>query len=272
MCTPEVTFEDDLAVIGTLPSLAPRLTATNIRALEIDSFDKLTMIQSEQSVDFGYSGKVEADIVYALKMNIPRVDWKNPGPHVTLADNLTDTQITNIQEEYKARKMVWDSQYYVNRSIISGLNLAVPRTYRREVAGAVGTRNCRFTDEPKVILQGLQNNYGQMAPAEKTKMEAEWSAAWNPSEPIELLFNRLEDFYVLSVAAKPAYTQEQMIDKALTGMQRTGLHPTVILEYQVFPTENKNWTEFKNHFAEAYMVHLQSGKSGGNPYHGAANA
>ena len=85
--------------------------------------------------------------------------------------------------------MVWDSQYNVNRAIIAGLNLAVPRTYRRAVAGAVGTRNYRFRDDPKVILQGLQDNYGQMTLIEKTKMEAEWSAAWNPSEPIELLFD-----------------------------------------------------------------------------------
>ena len=36
-------------------------------------------------------------------MSILWVDWLNPVPHVMLADNLTDTQITNIQEEYKAR-------------------------------------------------------------------------------------------------------------------------------------------------------------------------
>ena len=94
-----MTFEYSLAVIGTLPLLAPRPTATNIRALEIDLVYKLTMIPSKQSVDFGYSGKVNASVVYALKMNIPWVDLKNPGPHVTLTDNLTDTQITNIQEE-----------------------------------------------------------------------------------------------------------------------------------------------------------------------------
>ena len=85
--------------------------------------------------------------------------------------------------------MVWDRQSNVNRAIIAGLNLAVPRTYRRAMTGAVGTRNYRFTDDPKVILQGLQDNYGQMTPAEKTKMEADWSAAWNPSETIELLFD-----------------------------------------------------------------------------------
>ena len=129
MCTPEVMFKDTLAVIGKLPSLAPRPTATIILALEIDLVDKLTMIPSEQSIDFGYSGKVEADVIYYLKTNIQWVDWQNPGPHVTLADNLTDTQITNIQEEYKARKMVWDSHSNVNRAIIASLNLAAPRTY-----------------------------------------------------------------------------------------------------------------------------------------------
>ena len=91
MCTPEVTFEDALAVIGTLPLLAPRPTATKMCALKINLVDKLTMISSEQSVNFGYSGKMEADVVYALKTSIPWVDWINPGPHVTLADNLTDT-------------------------------------------------------------------------------------------------------------------------------------------------------------------------------------
>ena len=75
--------------------------------------------------------------------------------------------------------MVWESQSNVNRAIISGLNLTAPLTYIRAVEGAVGTRNYRFTDDPKVILQGLQDNYSQMTPVEKTKMEADWSAAWN---------------------------------------------------------------------------------------------
>ena len=71
MCTPEVTFEDALSVIGTLPSLAPRPTSTNIRALKIDLVNKLTMIPSEQYIDFRYAEKVEADVVYALKTSIP---------------------------------------------------------------------------------------------------------------------------------------------------------------------------------------------------------
>ena len=96
-------------------------------------------------------------------------------------------------------------------------------------------------------------------------MEADWSVVWNPLEPIELLFNQLKDFYVLSAAEKLAYTQDQMIDNALTAIHRTGLYPTAILEYQAFATKNKNWAEFKTHFAEEYMVRPNLGKVGETP-------
>ena len=49
-----------------------------------------------------------------------------------IVDILTNTQITNIQEEYKARKMVWGSQSNVNRDIIAGLSLNLLRTRSEE--------------------------------------------------------------------------------------------------------------------------------------------
>ena len=85
--------------------------------------------------------------------------------------------------------MAWDIQSNINRVIIDGLNLTIPRIYRRTVAGSVGARNYIFTDYPKVILQGLQDNYGRMTPTEKMEMEDDWRTAWNPSEPIEMLFD-----------------------------------------------------------------------------------
>ena len=44
MSHPEVSYADAVATIGTLPSLAPRPCATNIRALTIDLVDKLSMV------------------------------------------------------------------------------------------------------------------------------------------------------------------------------------------------------------------------------------
>ena len=83
MSHPMVTFADAVAAIGTLPSLAPRPCATNIRVLAIDLIDKLPIILSEQTADLGYSGLAEQDVVYALQTNVVWANFINPGqvPH-----------------------------------------------------------------------------------------------------------------------------------------------------------------------------------------------
>ena len=79
MSHPMVTFADAVAAMGTLPSLPPRPSATNIRALATDLIDKLTIIPCEQTADLGYSGLAEKDAVYALQTNTPWENLRNPG-------------------------------------------------------------------------------------------------------------------------------------------------------------------------------------------------
>ena len=63
------------------------------------------------------------------------------------------------------------------------------------------------------------------------------------------------------MAAQPAYTMEQMIDKAIIAIQNTGLYGTAILEWNGFLAANKTWIQLKTHFEEAYELRLSS--SGG---------
>ena len=137
----------------------------------------------------------------------------------------------------------------------------------------MGVRTFRPTDDSKTILNTLRANYGRMTPLEKSAMERRWPESWNPKDPIENVFDRLEDCYVQSITQPPAYTAEQMVDKALTAIQSTGLFPTAILKWNGFMNNHQTWPEFKSHFQEAYELQLQfGGFNGNNPYHGAANA
>jgi hypothetical protein len=115
-------------------------------------------------------------------------------------------------------------------------------------------------DDPRAILQNLRTKYGNCTPAEKTANDAKFASPWNPNEPIEALFDRLEDCYVFSIMAKPPYTQEQLIDKAIMAIQRTGLYETAWLEWQGFTEENKTWQQLKLHFKEAYEIRLAAGQ------------
>ncbi len=257
MSTPLVTYEDTKATIGTLPSLEPRPNSTNLRALTIDLTDKLTTIRSQQSADFGYAGLVDEADVYALKCTTPWNDWPDPGPHQLSA--ATATERDNNKVIYEANKQVFDSQLNVRRAINEALNQAVPRKYRRTTTGdAIGVKVYKPTDCPRTILADLRRRYGKATPAKKAANQAQFDQGWNPADPIEVLFDRLEECFLFAKVAKPEYTKEQMIDKAIIAIQKTGLYEPAVLEWNGFADINQTWPELKTHFEEAYEIRLAS--------------
>ena len=271
----EITYEEATKTVGTLPSLAPRPNATNIRALTADLVDKLLTIPSPESTDLGYSGLVLSEEIYLLDSQVPWQGTVDPGPQFEI--DVTWADIDKEQEEiyYKRQKVEWDNEVNIRRAIVDALNKAVPKAYRRGTGTRMGARVYRATDEPRDILNKLHELYGKMTPQEKSNMEAAWSAPWAPSDPIKTLIDRLEECFILAKRNKPAYTVAQMIDKALTAIQSTGLFPIAVLEWNGFDENNKTWPEFKSHFIEAYEIWLTSGAgaaSSNNGYHGAANA
>ena len=109
---------------------------------------------------------------------------------------------------FEANKKVYDSECIVQRAIVNGLNIAVTRQYKRAGGSAIVVKIYRPTISPKTIINNLRTNYGKLSLAGKTENERKWSTSWNPSDPIEELFDRLETCYVLTLSVKLAYTQD----------------------------------------------------------------
>ena len=265
MSVPTVTLEEAIKTVGTAPSLAPRPSGTNIRTLTKYFVKKLASIPSNQSRDHGYSGMIEQKEVYALKCNIPWQDAGDPGPHRKVDPQLNTAGQNDATVEYNFSKGVFDSEQNIRRAVIAQLNQAVPAAYRRN-KGGVGTREYRATDDPKEILDDLRKVYGKLTPTEKTTMENQWNAMWNPQTPVENYFERMEDVYMLAIAHPPAYTEDQMVGKALTSVETCGLFQMALLEWNGFAPGNRNWAEFKVHFSEAYQIPITAG--GGVQMHG----
>ena len=85
MSTLVVIYEDALAAVGTLTHLSPHLTTTNICAMVVDLVDKLTIILSQQTPDFGYAWMIEADEIYSMKTQTAWVKWSDPGPQLPIS-------------------------------------------------------------------------------------------------------------------------------------------------------------------------------------------
>ena len=54
------------------------------------------------------------------------------------------------------------------------------------------------------------------------------------------------------MAYPPAYTEAQMIRKAITSIEQSVLMPTALFEWNGFVPPNVDWANLKAHFGEAY--------------------
>ena len=272
----DIDYDIATAAIGTLPSLHPRPSHTNIRALERVLFDRLETLQSTQSEDWGFRGLAEQPAEYALKSATPWVHSPNPGQHRQLGLNAGDTG--DAEALYEAEKAAYQAQTTVTRAIIAALNTAVPKAFRRStdanggVLVGAGT-SYRHNHDPRTILLALRTTYGIPSPAERNANDAAFAAPWNPAEPIETYFDRLEDCYVAAIISAPPYTMEQMSTRAIMAVQLTGLYSQALIEWNGMPDAARTWDALKMHFTTAYIVREQSGTgtTGGNGYHTAAN-
>ena len=271
----DIDFETASATIGTLPSLHPRPSHANIRALERVLFEQLETLQSSQSEEWGFRGLAEQPAEYALKSATPWTNAPNPGPHRPIGLNAQATR--DAEATYDAEKAAWQSQATVTRAINAALNIAVPKAFRRTGIPAAGTiigsTAYRANHDPRDILLGLRTTYGTPSPAERTANDALFAAPWNPADPIETFFDRLEDCFVAALIATPPYTVEQMCTKAIMAIQLTGLYSQALIEWNAHPLASKTWDALKSHFTKAYIVREQSGTGtmASAGYHAAAH-
>lgn len=256
----EISYDNARDRIGTLPSLHPRPTHSNIRALERDLFEKLQSIQSGQSEEWGYRGLAEQPAEYALKSPMPWTNAINPGPHRTLG--LTAAETRDAEAEYETNRATYISQLNVTQAIINALNTAVPKQFKRgtNAAGLIlGANPYRNNQDPRTILLALRTLYGKPSPAEKQANSNAFREQWNPADPIETYFDRLEDCYVTALIAPPPFTMPQMCDMAITSLQLTGLYSDALTEYERMPAAQHTWDDLKIHFTSAYNTKLIAG-------------
>eukprot|EP00956_Cyclotella_meneghiniana_P040963 scaffold210630_cov50-Cyclotella_meneghiniana.AAC.1 len=201
---------------------------------------------------------VQPAAIYALKTNTPWQHWADPGAHPQAAG--TTAEQNNIRAIYDANKAVYETQQNVRRAINDALNHAIPNAFRKPTGNQMGTRVFTVRDSPRDILDGLRAKYGICSPNEKTANNQRFDQPWDPNEPIEALFERLEEAYIFSILNKPQFTTEQLIDKAIIAIQRTALYERALLEWQDFAEANKTWEQLRLHFEEAYDTRLASGQ------------
>jgi len=145
-----ISYAEAVETIGILPSLAPRPNATNLRLLQRVLGDSLEGIVSFQSDEFGFRGMVESVPIYALRTNVPWVEFPDPGHHRELDEgsNRTTTAQHDLEVVFQAKKGVHTSQQNVKRATLNAMNATVPNKYKRAMDAHISVSNYKQTENP----------------------------------------------------------------------------------------------------------------------------
>jgi hypothetical protein len=196
--------------------------------------------------------------IYALRCTILWAGWPDPGNHPTATN--TSVEQWNVKTIYDANCVIFHSQENVLQALNDTLNKAIPNAFSKPIGNQMGQKVYTVCDNPRDILSNLRTKYGTSTSAEKRHNNMLLDAPWDPADPIEGLFDRIEDCFIFALICKPEFTMDQIIDKAIVAIQLMGLYETALLKWSGFAEANKTWQQLKLHFEEAYELRLASGQ------------
>jgi hypothetical protein len=112
----------------------------------------------------------------------------------------------------------------------------------------VGYANCTSLD----LLTHLLTFYAMIAPTELTQNYERLNTPYDPNQPIETLFQQIQDARAFTVAGGQPYGAVTIINVAYTLVLNTGLYPDACRAWQSRATAAKTWAQFKIYFATAH--------------------
>jgi hypothetical protein len=112
----------------------------------------------------------------------------------------------------------------------------------------VGYANCTSLD----ILTHLLTYYAMIAPTELTQNYKRLNTPYDPNQPIETLFQQIQDARAFAVAGGQPYGAAMIINVAYTLVFNTGLYPDACHAWQSRAVVDNTRAQFKIDFSTAH--------------------
>ena len=197
----------------------------------------------------GHLGLLLSPQMYALISNVPYVRPNHPGPLI-IPQNATRHAAALQERQWKEELRVFHEVRGVDQALISQIVNAVEDSYLLSVRNRT---TGQYTGNVGDILRHLQGRYGRITPGQLQEFDLEITQmTYDPVNPIEQVFNRIEDLVDYGELAHNAYTQNQAIAKAYNILNKTGIFKEYIKTWKRRPAVEHTWITFKEHFSQAH--------------------
>jgi hypothetical protein len=107
------------------------------------------------------------------------------------------------------------------------------------------------------MLDHLLMTYGNITAVDLGKKIEQMRRAWDPQQPVESLFKKIQDCANYSEAGGIIFGHPQQINVGYAKIFSTGNFMSPCRRWNEKPNIEKTWSQFKAHFAAAHRQHKQ---------------
>jgi hypothetical protein len=162
---------------------------------------------------YGHLGLVVSDQKYATLANtIPWITPVNPGPFVPLA-GATRPQLEAAQEVWREEKLAFEICQATEKALIAQVVESIDSIYLRAL---LNRTTGQYAANLRDVITHLFTTHGKITPQQiRTKENAIYNMAFDISQPVDTVFNAIDDLADLAEHANSALSPQQMMDLTL---------------------------------------------------------
>jgi hypothetical protein len=173
----------------------------------------------------------------------------NPGPAATIAVGMTAVQISETARLHTNATRVYRTYHNVDQAFKKMIIDAFEDPYLNALSDEIfGYANCTSLQ----LLSHLLTYYAIIAPTELTQNYECLNKPHDPNQPIENLFQHIQDAIAFAVAGGKPYGDVMIVNVAFTLIFNTGVFPDACSAWQARAISDKTWMQFKIDFVVAH--------------------
>jgi hypothetical protein len=173
----------------------------------------------------------------------------NPGASAAVVVSMTAAVIAETTRLHREATQVYRTYHNVDQAIKKLIIESFDDAYLNALSDEiVGYANCTSLQ----LLTHLLSYYAMIAPTELTQNYERLNTPYDPNQPIETLFQQIQDARAFAVAGGQPYGNAMIVNVAYTLIFNTRLFPDACRGWQSRAIAGKTWAQFKIDFTTAH--------------------
>jgi hypothetical protein len=173
----------------------------------------------------------------------------NPGPSAAVVVGMMAAVIAEMTRLHREATQVYHTYHNIDQEIKKLIIESFDDAYLNALSDeVVGYADCTSFQ----ILNHLLTYYTMIGPTELTQNYERLNTPYDPNQPIETLFQQIQDARAFTVTGGQPYGAAMIVNVSYTLVFNTGLFPDACRAWQSRAIAAKTWAQVKLDFATAH--------------------